>query len=122
MTRLLKVGLNELIQSPVVASNAARYPWLTLSGPVAFAPFCTVVKLPPTYIVLPTWANAFTSVASSPVPPAPVPVTPHTAGKAPLLATGRAVSADVPEFGIASYDRSAVVIFGRTKTWVNGEP
>ena len=121
-TWLLKVGRNELIQSPDVASKAARYGCATLSAPVAASPFCTVVKLPPTYMVLPTWANAFTSVPSSPVPPAPVPVTPHVVGSAPFFATGSAVSAGVPESGIASYDMSAVVVFGRMKTWVNGAP
>ena len=105
------LGLNEEIHSPVEARNAARYACATLRDPSWLR---TVVKLPPTYMTSPTWAKACTSVASSPVPPAPVPVTPHDCGSDLLRATGSTVTAGVPPSGTAANDRSDWRSRGRT--------
>ena len=98
------------VQSPVVASKAAR-PRLVVSEP--FLPFCTPVKLPPTYMVEPTCSKAWTWILPSWIEPLRLPVTPHVVGVANSETDAFWVSAAVPPSPMVRKEESVELSSGR---------
>ena len=97
--------------SPVVTSKPAR-PEDAISWP--FLPFCTPVKLPPTYMVEPICSKAWTWILPSLTEPLRLPVTPQDIGEANSEAVAFCFLAGVPPSPMARKLASVERSCGRT--------
>ena len=99
------------VKSPVATSKAAR-PREEISVPLS--PCLTPVKLPPTYMVEPTWAKAWTWMLPSFTEPLRLPLTPHEVLAAYCETTPETVEAPRPSSGIRVKAAESEEMRGRT--------